>query len=86
MTTTQLNPEKPFYHPESGQLCYAFAMLDYSQDHDLMFAVTRQDGQIWVYSQKDLRAVDNETLGRKHSTNTGPLHGFSFAAETPAKI
>jgi hypothetical protein len=62
--TLQLNPMLPLWHVPTQQPCYAFAMLDYSQEHDLLFVVLRRDGEIWTVPNHELRAQINASLGR----------------------
>jgi hypothetical protein len=60
----QLNPMLPLVH-EDGRKFTAFAMLDYSQEHELMFAGWFEESrEIWVLPQTKLRAGSNLTLGR----------------------
>ncbi len=60
----QLEPEHPFWHVPTSQLCYAFVLIDYTQDHDLIFACKMSSGEIVCVQNKDLRAVENLTLMR----------------------
>ena len=60
----QLNPMIPLVH-EDGRKFTAFALLDYSQEHELMFCGWFDESrEIWVMSQTKLRAPNNITLGR----------------------
>jgi hypothetical protein len=59
----QLNPCIPLSTPKGDG--YAFAIIDYSQEHDLMFVVAINDtGEIWTFQNKDVRAEKNITIGR----------------------
>ena len=61
---SQLDPMLPVYVPGMG-LGYAFAIIDYSQEHNLFFAVAMDDtGEIWVLNNKKVRLQKNISLGR----------------------
>jgi hypothetical protein len=47
-----------------GMNGYAFLVIDYSQEHDLLFTCAMDDGQIWTLSNRDIRIVNNVTLNR----------------------
>lgn len=60
----QLNPPLPVYIVDKGQ-GYAFAMIDYSQEHDIYFVVGMdKSGEIWTLNNKFVRMQVNITLGR----------------------
>jgi hypothetical protein len=40
-------------------------VIDYSQEHDLLFCCAMDDGEIWTLSNKDIRMNVNITLNRK---------------------
>lgn len=64
----QLDPMLPLTSPKGS--CYAFMVIDYSQEHDLNFVCIQEDsGEIWTWPNKDLRAQKNITLGRKLETS-----------------
>jgi hypothetical protein len=44
---------------------YAFLVIDYSQEHDLMFTCAMDNGEIWTLKNNELRMEKNITLGRK---------------------
>jgi hypothetical protein len=44
---------------------FAFLVIDYSQEHDLLFTCAMDNGEIWTLSNKDVRIGDNITLGRR---------------------
>lgn len=59
----QLNPQMPVW-TEKGT-GYAFALIDYSQDHFIHFVIALDDsGEIWVMPNNKVRAISNYTLGR----------------------
>lgn len=44
---------------------WAFAMIDYSQDHDTIFKVViTETGEIWDIPQPQVRGIKNITMGR----------------------
>ena len=59
----QLNPPIPLYTPKGEGL--ALLVIDYVVDYDLMWVVgLKENNQLWTYSNKDVRLIENETLGR----------------------
>lgn len=43
----------------------AWLVIDYGIEHDLLWTVAiNQTGEIWTFSNKDVRAVKNITIGR----------------------
>ena len=62
---TQLNPMIPIIHKESGVNGYAFLVIDYSQEHYLMFACSMDNGDIWIYDNRQISFQNNPSLGRK---------------------
>ena len=59
----QLNPSIPVTTPKgNGQ---AAIMIDYSPEHDFYWVVfLDESGECWTFSNKDIRAQSNLTLGR----------------------
>lgn len=43
---------------------YAFLVIDYSQEHNLLFVVALDNGEIWTIKNKDLRFCKNISLDR----------------------
>jgi hypothetical protein len=64
-TMLQLNPTIPIVRLSDGMNGYAFAMIDYSQEHYVLFVCGLNNGEIWVLSNKDIRLQTNISLGRK---------------------
>jgi hypothetical protein len=64
-TMLQLNPTIPIVRLSDGMNGYAFAMIDYSQEHYVLFVCGLDNGEIWVLSNKDIRLQTNISLGRK---------------------
>ena len=60
----QLSPMIPIVRDADGMKGYAFLVIDYSQEHDLLFTCAMDDGQIWTLSNRDIRIVNNVTLNR----------------------
>ncbi len=60
----QLNPAIPLWHVPTKSPCYAYVLIDYSQDHDLLWVCVLKSGEIWAVPNKDLRGQENFSLGR----------------------
>ncbi len=59
----QLNPPIPMLTPKGEGL--AHFLIDYGPEFDLMWTVFINDsGEIWTYSNREVRACKNITLGR----------------------
>lgn len=59
----QLNPPIPLNTPKGEGI--AWLVLDYGAEHDLMWTVAIDDtGEIWTFSNREVRAQKNITLGR----------------------
>lgn len=54
----------PIYSIKHNSAGYAFIVIDYSQEHDLYFVVTLQNGEIWTLNNKEIRFQNNITLNR----------------------
>ena len=63
-TMLQLNPTIPITRASDGMQGYAFAMIDYSQEHYVLFVCGLDNGEIWVLNNKDIRLQSNISLGR----------------------
>jgi hypothetical protein len=64
----QLNPQIPVRTPKGN--AQAFLIIDYSEEHDLKWVVFQDDtGECWAWSNKEIRAFPNATMGRSASTN-----------------
>lgn len=64
----QLNPMIPIKRVSDNMEGYAFLVIDYSQEHDLLFTCAMDDGEIWTLSNKQIRITKNVSLGRFVST------------------
>jgi hypothetical protein len=62
MTILQLNPSIPMSCPKGDG--YAIAMIDYSQEHDILWVIGLDNGEIWTYPNSEVRMVKNISLGR----------------------
>jgi len=60
----QLNPMLPMVRVSDSMKGYAFLIIDYSQEHDLMFTCAMDNGEIWTLKNSDIRMDVNMTLGR----------------------
>jgi hypothetical protein len=60
----QLNPQIPVVTPRGKGV--AIGWIDYSAEHDIMWIVFQDDtNECWTWRNKDIRAQQNFTLGRK---------------------
>lgn len=60
----QLNPPLPLHTPKGDG--WAHFLIDYSQEHDLLWVVfLNKGGECWTVSNRDIRIDDNWSLGRK---------------------
>ena len=60
----QLNPMLPIVRVSDNLKGYAFLVIDYSQEHDLMFTCAMSNGEIWTLKNSEIRMEQNITLGR----------------------
>lgn len=68
MTILQLNPTIPVYSLEHKQEGYALVILDYSQEHNTLFLVGLDSGEMWWIKQSQLRLCKNISLDRTLNT------------------
>jgi hypothetical protein len=61
----QLNPTLPIVRVSDNIKGFAFLVIDYSQEHDLLFTCAMDDGEIWTLKNSEIRVVQNISLGRK---------------------
>lgn len=64
MAILQLDPMLPVYSVEHNMEGYAFLVIDYSQEHDLLFTCALDNGEIWTISNKKLKFCWNPSLDR----------------------
>ena len=63
---TQLNPTIPIMGISDGMKGYAFLVIDYSQEHNLLFTCAMDDCEIWTLSNQEIGIQKNISLGRNH--------------------
>jgi hypothetical protein len=64
MMILQLNPMIPIVRVKDGMEGYAFLVIDYSQEHNLLFTCAMDDGEIWTLTNKEIRFCKNISLER----------------------
>lgn len=61
----QLNPPLPMLTPKGAG--FAHILIDYGPESDLYWTVLITDtGEVWTFSNREVRAAKNITLGRTH--------------------
>ena len=85
----QLNPTIPMMTPKGSG--YALFVVDYSQEHHLMWVVALDaGGEIWMFENPDVRVQSNFTLGRRpdraFGPRTTPVGGAPLAASAPSPV
>jgi len=66
----QLNPALPLHTPKGKG--WAHFVLDYSQEHDLLYVVFLNDtGECWTFPNSDIHMDNNISLGRYDISNSG---------------
>ena len=61
----QLNPMLPIFRVSDEMEGYAFLVIDYSQEHNLLFTCAMDNGEIWTLSNQEIRFSKNISLNRK---------------------
>ena len=61
----QLNPMIPIIRVSDNMKGYAFLVIDYSQEHDILFTCAMDNGEIWTLNNKEIRFCKNISLDRK---------------------
>ena len=61
----QLDPAIPVYVVSKAMRGYAVGWIDYSQEHDLLWIVGLDNGEVWTVGNPDIRLQHNLTMGRK---------------------
>jgi hypothetical protein len=61
----QLNPMLPIVRVSDGLEGYAFLVIDYSQEHHILFTCAMDNGEIWTLNNKEIRFCKNISLDRK---------------------
>ena len=60
----QLNPTIPIIRCSDDMKGYAFMVIDYSQEHHLLFVCAMDNGEIWTLNNKEIRVQKNISLER----------------------
>jgi hypothetical protein len=60
----QLDPMIPIFSIEHNMEGYAFLVIDYSQEHDILFTCALDNGEIWTINNKGLKFCYNRSLDR----------------------
>lgn len=60
----QLNPMIPIVRVSDKMEGYAFLVIDYSQEHNLLFTCAMDNGEIWTLNNKQIRMSKNISLDR----------------------
>jgi hypothetical protein len=60
----QLNPTIPIKRMSDKMNGYAFIIIDYSQEHHLLFVCAMDNGEIWTLNNKEIRIQSNISLER----------------------
>jgi hypothetical protein len=59
----QLSPLLPLESPKGK--CFAHFLIDYGEEHNLYFVCFQNDtGECWTWSNQEIRAQQNITIGR----------------------
>jgi len=61
----QLNPMIPIVRVSDKMKGYVFMVIDYSQEHDILFTCAMDNGEIWTLPNKEIRFNKNISLDRK---------------------
>ena len=76
----QLDPTIPMMTPKGPG--YALFVVDYSQEHHLMWVVALDDGgEIWMFENPEVRVQSNFTLGRRPDRAFGMRTGAAAPAQ-----
>ena len=60
----QLNPMIPIVRKSDQMKGFAFIVIDYSQEHYLLFVCAMDVGDIWTFDNKQISLQNNPSLGR----------------------
>jgi hypothetical protein len=60
----QLNPMIPITRKTDGMKGYAFLVIDYSQEHYILFVCAMENGDIWSLDNREISVQNNPSLGR----------------------
>lgn len=77
---TQLDPTIPVHIIDKGD-GYAFAVIDYGQDHNLIWVTAlNEGGEIWCAPNPKVRVSHNWTIGREAGKASQDTKGKLWAA------
>lgn len=62
----QLTPMLPIIRKSDKMKGYAFMVIDYSQEHDLLFTCAMDNGEIWTLNNKEISISNNISLRRNN--------------------
>jgi hypothetical protein len=62
----QLNPTIPIIRISDKMNGYAILIIDYSQEHHLLFVCAMENGEIWTLNNKEIRIQKNISLERSN--------------------
>jgi hypothetical protein len=62
----QLNPTIPIIRKSDSLKGWAFLVIDYSQEHDLLFTCAMDNGEIWTLRNQDILIDKNISLNRTY--------------------
>ncbi len=80
----QLDPPLPLETPKGPG--FAHVLVDYGPEHDLYWTVFLDaSGECWTFSNREIRAQRNITLGRVNVAEPPPVAKGQRAAELAAK-
>lgn len=72
---TQLDPTIPVHVADRGE-GYAFAVIDYGQEHNLIWVTALNDsGEIWCAPNPQVRVLANWTMGRSKAPRVATPNG-----------
>ena len=60
----QLNPMIPIVRVSDNMEGFAFLVIDYSQEHNVLFTCAMDNGEIWTLSNQEIRFQKNVSLNR----------------------
>ncbi len=60
----QLNPMIPIVRVSDNMEGFAFLVIDYSQEHNVLFTCAMDNGEIWTLSNQEIRFQKNISLNR----------------------
>jgi hypothetical protein len=61
----QLNPMIPILRESDKMEGYAFLVIDYSQEHNILFTCAMDNGEIWTLNNQEIKFCKNISLNRK---------------------